>query len=323
MKRMIVDTSNLLFRVAAVRSKYHDTGTPEEKAGLSMHMALNSLNKFYKKFKPDQIVLTFEGSKNWRKEYTKSEQCISKKLYKGNRVYDSSMEPFFELIKSFQDLAKNHSSLICLSNPLLEGDDLFAGFVQRFSNTSDEIIGISGDKDFVQLLKHKNFTLIDPDTGKPRTVEAVCGVDSVDYFMFEKAFRGDKSDNVFPAYPRVFKKRLLQCLADEYELTKIMNETWSETTESGEVITYRVGDLFEENNLLMNLECQPAHIKEEIIKTLDTGLGVHGKFSLFHFTKFCGAFSLKQIAENATQFAELFSASEQKAKNKKEALLQF
>ena len=331
MKRMVVDTSNILFRVAAAHGKYNSGGTPEDQAGLAMHMALNTLNKFYKKYTPDQIAMVFEGSKNWRKEYTRSSKCISKKVYKANRVYDSSMEPFFELIKSFEDLARNHTSLVCLSNPSLEGDDLFAGYVQRFASLGDEVIGISGDRDFVQLLKHKNFTLIDPDKGKPRTLLDVCGVDDAEFFMFEKAFRGDKGDNVFPAYPRVLKKRLLKCLSDEYELTKIMNETWSvKDDDTQSEVTFRVGDLFEENNLLMNLECQPPHIKDCITETLNSALVNHGKFSLFHFTKFCGKFGLKQIAENSTQFASMFSVTGQRSPLKeqtkskaREAILQF
>ena len=314
MKRMIVDTANLLFRVAAAHGKYNNSGSPEEQAGLAMHMALNTLNKYFKKFKPDQLALTFEGHNNWRKEYTKSPNCISGKVYKANRVKDPSMIPFFELIGSFEQLAREHTSLVCLSNAHLEGDDLFAGYVQRFTEAGDEVIGISGDKDFVQLLKHKNFTLIDPDKGNPRKVEDVCGVDDAEFFMFEKAFRGDKNDNVFPAYPRVQKKRLQKAYTDEYELVKLMNETWSFVDpENGEEKTFRVGDLFEENMILMNLEAQPNHIKTIIKDTLDHELVHHGKFSFFHFQKFCGTYGLKQISENSTQFVNMFSVTGQKS----------
>jgi hypothetical protein len=133
MKRMIVDTANVLFRVAAAHGKYGPEGTPEEKAGLAMHIALNTVNKYYKKFRPDQVAVTFEGGQNWRKEYTKSDVCKSKKVYKANRVKDDSMIPFFELIKGFEDLVRTHTSIVCLSHPKLEGDDLFGGYVQRFS----------------------------------------------------------------------------------------------------------------------------------------------------------------------------------------------
>lgn len=319
MKRLIFDTANILFRVAAAHGKYGPQGTPEEKAGLAMHMALNTLNKYYKAFKPDQLAVTFEGHNNWRKAYTNSEQCISKRLYKGHRVKDSSMEPFFALIKSFEELAREHTSLVCLSHPKLEGDDIFAGYVARFAEQGDEVIGVSGDRDFVQLLKYKNFKLINPDTGKPRTLVEVCGVDDAEYFMFEKAFRGDTGDNVMTAYPRVQKKRLQKALTDEYELIKLMNETWKfKDPDTGAETEYRVGDLFEENQILMNLERQPDDIKAIINETLDHELVHHGKFSLFHFTKFCGKFGLKQIAENSTQFANMFSVTGQKSPLKEE-----
>ena len=181
------------------------------------------------------------------------------------------------------------------------------------------MIGISGDKDFVQLWKHKGFTLINPDNGKPRTLIDTCGFDDPEYFMFEKAFRGDKGDNVFPAYPRVQKKRLQKCLEDEYELVKIMNETWTfKDPETGEEKTYNVGELFEENHVLMNLDRQPPHIQQVIEETLDHCLVNHGKFSQFHFTKFCGKYGLKQIAENSTQFANLFSVTGQRSPLKEE-----
>ncbi len=314
MKRLVVDTANLLFRVASAHGKYGPQGTPEEKAGLSLHIALNSLNKFYKQFKPDQIAVTFEGANNWRKKYTNSSKCLSGRVYKANRVKDPSMIPFFELIAAFEDLVRQHTSLICLTHPELEGDDIFAGYVKRFADAGDQVIGISGDKDFVQLLKHKNFTLINPDSGKPRTLIDVCGVDDANFFMFEKAMRGDKGDNVFPAYPRVQKKRLLKCMSDEYELTQIINEKWSYTDpDTGAVREYRVGDLFEENITLMDLESQPAEIKALIETTLDECLANHGKFNFFQFTKFCGKYGLKQIAENVQQFADMFGSSPQKS----------
>ena len=312
MKRMIIDTANLLFRAAAAHGKYNSGGSPEEQAGLAMHLALSSIRKYFLKVKPDQMVVTFEGTDNWRKSFTKSDTCLSKKGYKANRVKDKSMEPFFELMKSFEELARNYTSIPCLSNPRLEGDDLFAGYVQKMCTEfpNDEIVGISGDKDFVQLLKFKNFTLINPDTGKPRTLIDVCGIDDHEFFMFEKAFRGDSGDNVMSAYPRVMKKRLLKCLSDDYEMTKIMNETWTFTdNETEEKTVYRVGDLYEENQILMNLERQPEEIRALINETLERELNNTGKFSIFHFSKFCGKFQLNQIADNVSSFAEMFSTN--------------
>lgn len=303
-RRLIFDTANVLFRVAAANGKYN-SGSIEEKAGLAMHMSLNVMNRFYKKHRPDEIAVTFEGGKNWRKAYTQSATCKTNKIYKANRVKDPSMEPFFELIRSFEDLARKHTSLVCLSNQALEGDDLFAGYVQRFTAEGDEVVGVSGDKDFVQLLKYPKFTLINPDDGKPRLI------DDPEFFMYEKCFRGDSGDNVISALPRVRKDRLIKSLTDDYELTKLMNETWTvKDPETGFETVFHTRELFEENQVLMNLERQPDHIKQIITETLDHELANHGKFSFFHFSAFCGKFGLKQIAENAQQFADMFNSTQ-------------
>ena len=42
-KRMVVDTANILFRVASAHGKYNSGGSAEDQAGLALHMALNTL----------------------------------------------------------------------------------------------------------------------------------------------------------------------------------------------------------------------------------------------------------------------------------------
>lgn len=319
-KRMVVDTANILFRVASAHGKYNSGGSAEDQAGLALHMSLNTLKSHYNRIRPDEMALTFEGGNNWRKTYTKSDECISKRVYKANRVKDDSMIPFFELIKSFEDLCRQHTSIVCLGNPVTEGDDLFAGYVQKYTALGDEVYGLSGDKDFVQLLKHPNFKLLNPDKlGALRDVDKKGNKIDADYFMFEKAFRGDAGDNVMPAYPRVRSTRLQKAFTDQFELTNIMNETWKFNEPStGEERIFRVGDLYEENHILMNLERQPDWVRAEIQKTLDHEVIHHGQFSFFHFQKFCGKYGLKKISEEATNFVDMFSCTGRSSEHKEE-----
>jgi hypothetical protein len=312
MRRMIVDTANLLFRVAAAHGKHAEGDSPAERAGLAMHMALSSLNRYYKKVKPSELTVTFEGGQNWRKAYTRSSECRSGRVYKANRLRNDALQPFFDLMTAFEQLARQHTALVCLSHPSLEGDDLIAGYVQRFAPAGDEVVIVSGDKDFVQLLQYPNVTLLNPDTGTPRTVEEVCGVPDAGYFLFEKCFRGDRGDNVFPALPRVLKRRLLKAYADPYERAQLMNETWTfKDPITGEERVHRVQDLYEENNLLLNLAAQPPAIRALIAEVLDAALAARGRFSFFHFMQFCGKFGLQQLAAHAAEFAELFSCGAQ------------
>jgi len=301
MKRLVVDTANIFFRtVAAHNSKYNES--PEDKAGLALHSCLYVMNKWYNRIQPDQIIVTFEGSKNWRKAYTQSPNAVSKVLYKGNRVRDPSMDHLFQVLSDFEKLAREHTSIVCLSHEELEGDDLLAGAAIRFAKQGDEVTLLSGDKDFTQILKYPNITLLDPEKGKPRTHE------DPDYFIFEKCFRGDSGDNVRSAYPRVRSTRLQKAFNDPYELTQLLNEQWTFTNpDTLEETVFTVRDLYEENRLLMDLERQPDNIKKLIDDTIDEGLSTHGKFSLFAFAKFLGQHELKQIADNTDKFVKLLS----------------
>lgn len=305
MKRLIVDTANLFFRTCAAHNGANRYGNqPEDIANLALHSCLTGINKWYRQINPDQIIVTFEGAKNWRKAYTQSDKCRSKVLYKGNRVKDPAMEHLFQVISDFERLAREHTSIVCLSAPELEGDDLIAGCAQKFSAMGDEVVILSGDKDFMQLLKLPNVVLLNPENGKPRECE------DPDYFIFEKCIRGDAGDNVRSAFPRVRKTRLDKAFTDEYEMTQLMNEQWSFVNpETQEETTYTVKDLFEENQLLMDLEKQPTEIKQIINETIETGLVNHGKFNFFAFSKFLGQHGLVQISENIDKFAKVLSCS--------------
>lgn len=320
MKRLIVDTNNILFRVASAHGKYHSGGSAEDQAGLAMHMSLNTLKSFYRKVQPDQMALSFEGADNWRKTHTKSAECVSQRGYKANRVKDDSMIPFFELLKSFEQLVRNHTSLVCLSHPKLEGDDVIAGYAQYFSAKGDEVVILSGDKDFIQLLDLPGVSLMNPDDGKLRGVDKKTG-ERIDpkFFMFEKCIRGDAGDNVMPAYPRVRSTKIEAAFKDEFARANLFNSEWEFCDPStGEKRTYRVGDLFKENELLMDLSKQPAEIRELITQTIEHEVVNHGQFSLFHFQKFCGKYGLKKISEDATHFIELFSSTGLRSPHKEE-----
>jgi hypothetical protein len=315
MKRLVVDTPNILFRVYSANKKNH-VGDNETDAGLAMHMCFRTILSFYKKLKPDQIAFAFEGPFNWRKDYTRSDVCVSGRLYKGNRVKDDSNQLFFEMIDQFKFFVKNHTTAICLQHDKVEGDDMIAGFVQHFAESEDDEIEIlSGDKDFTQLLRQKNVKIINPDkNGKPREH------DDPEYFIFEKCLRGDSGDNVMSAYPRVRSTKIEKAFVDEFARANLMNETWEiKDPESGEITkTFRVGDLFEENKLLMDLTAQPEEIKQIIKETVANSFNERGSYSYFHFMRFLGKYKLDAIADEAMKYDDMFSLNDKRAQAKKE-----
>jgi hypothetical protein len=302
MKYLILDISNLLYRT------YYANKSEDELtiAGLAQHQALLTLNKYYREHKPDKIVMAFDR-KAWRIDYTLSEQCISGKKYKGNRRKDmtdkerSKYEAFLEHLGQFEELMKVHTSVICLAADGLEADDLVAGFVQKYASEENEIIAVSTDKDYIQILKNINTKLIDPASNKERTLEEWDG--DADLFMFEKCIRGDAGDNVQSAYPRVRKTRIMKAWEDPLERVNMMEETW--TNQDGK--TMLVKELFKENEMLMDLSKQPQEWRDLMDKVIDENMENPGKFSLFEFMKFLGKFQMKKVADNVGTFSEMLS----------------
>lgn len=317
MKRLVIDSANLLWRVAASSNKYN--AGAEDLAGLAMHQTLITLRMHYNKLKPDQVAISFEGGNNWRKAHTRGlreQQAISKKLYKGNRVKDASMQPFFDLIASFEQLARENTSLVCLSHPQLEGDDVIAAYTRKFSALGDQVTILSDDKDFIQLLQLPGVKLVRPDGTYRGLDKETKEVIDPKFFMYEKAFRGDVGDNVIPAYPKVRSVKLKKAFdelqkGNTYDHSNLMNHTWEFTdTATGEARVLKVEDLYKENIILMDLiNGQPEDIQKLMIDTIDHAILNHGKFNMFEFSKFCGKFGLKKIADDVSNFIPLLSST--------------
>lgn len=321
---LVYDISNILFRVSAVQklSPYAKDCSPEDLVGLCMHVSLQSIMKWYTKFRPEFVVFAFEGGNNWRKKYTADEK--TRKSYKANRVVDPEMKHYYTLLESFMNTMSKHTSVCCLCIDTMEADDAIAAYCQLYASPDHEINIISGDRDFTQLLKLPNVHLINPDNGKPRnTPEDKKYEPDLDYWMFLKCIRGDGGDNVPSAYPRVRETRIKKAYADQYERVNFMNEVWIEVQivhdeqgmpvigADGKIITieipHRVGDLYEQNIILMDLWKQPAEqrlILEEGVKMQVESLG---NYSHFHFLRFLGQFNLQRVQEDAMRFVEMFA----------------
>lgn len=302
MHYLVFDISNMLYRTFSA----HQKSTGDDAMGLAVHTAMISMQKFYKKFKPDKIVACFDRS-SWRKGYTKSDECITEKKYKGNRR--QNMTPaekaryiaFLQHIDELYNLLKDHTSIITLEGDKLEADDFIAGFLQVKEDPENRFTIVSSDKDLIQLFRYQNVNLYDPLSGKSRSLQEWDG--DVEYFMFEKCIRGDSGDNVQSAYPGVRKTRIRKAYDDMFERENLMHHKW--VMPSGKEV--EVGDMFRENRLLMDLEYQPEDVRRKMVVEILRSVGEPGKYSHFHFVGFCGKHELKKVSEQAETFTQMLS----------------
>lgn len=305
MKYLCFDISNLLYRTFFAQTNEDDTTL----AGMATHMALTTLNKYYKQFKPNKVVMAFDRS-SWRKEYTANNPCL--KPYKGNRRQDMTpaqklkYERFLNHLAEFEQLIIEHTTILTLVGDKLEADDLLAGFVQM--HPDDDITVISTDSDLAQLLKHENVTLISPATDKPQDYLKKFD-DDPEYYLFQKCVRGDTTDNIQSAYPRVRATRIKEVYddalyGDGFKFINFMKETWTDQNKE----THTVEEMFKHNERLINLEKQPPDIRDIMYSVIKAEIDAKKQFSYFHILKFIGKYQLVKIKENIENFIPLLSS---------------
>ena len=317
MNVIIFDVANILFRAAAKQqlgsaNQFNQYATKEDLVGLSVHVTFQSIAKWHRQFPSDLIVFAFEGDNNWRKIYTKANTEI-RRQYKANRIYDPSMTHYYDASVAFKDLVTNYTSICSLTVPGMEGDDVISAFCELYSHPDNTIRIISGDKDYVQLLKFSGVQLVNPDNGKLRNQPGDKDYQSdINYWLFLKCIRGDSGDNVPSAFPKVRETKIKVAYEDSYARMNFMNETWTDENQK----VQRVGDLFLHNEILMNLAKQPSEIRQNLLHQVKIQSDPKNfkQYSHFHFLKFLNKLELTNIASKTKDFIELFTHNQKLTK---------
>jgi len=318
MTYILVDTANTFFRARHVIK-----GDADIKLGMAFHITLNSIKKAWQDFEGSHVVFCLEG-RSWRKDYYEP--------YKRNRSdARAALTPkeqeedqlFWESFDMFKDFIAEKTNCTVLQNPQLEADDLIAGWIQSHPDSKHVII--STDSDFVQLIapnvsqyngvmEHhithegifdkKGNRVLDTKTKEPKAIP------DPQWLLFEKCIRGDSSDNVFSAYPKVRKNKLEEAFRDRqnkgFAWNNLMLQRWVD--HNGE--EHRVLEDYERNRRLIDLTQQPDDIKEKIFGTIKENIDKEKSVSQvgIRLLKFCQLYDLKKISEQAQQYAEPLNA---------------
>lgn len=221
---LIVDLNNM-----AHRCLHGTQGTIDIKAGMALHITLNSLRSSWKKFNADHIVFCLEG-RSWRhdfyKQYKAQRKVLQATMTKKER---EDNELFFATFDIFIDFIRTKTNATVLQCPVAEADDMIARWIQLHPDDSHVII--SSDRDFFQLLSDKvkmydgvrGWTISTDgyfdDQGQPvvkkkmisvldksgkkvkKTVDEAMEKPEPEYELFKKIIRGDSSDNIMSAFP--------------------------------------------------------------------------------------------------------------------------
>lgn len=325
MTYILIDTANMFFR-----ARHVVRGDSSEKIGMAIHIMFNGIKKAWKDFDGSHVIFCLEG-RSWRKDiyepYKRNRKEAKQALSAKEQEED---ELFWECYQDMVDFIREKTNATTLQNPVAEADDLIARWVDLHPN--DNHVIISTDKDLNQLVapnvKQYNGVMeqlvthegwFDANTNEPivdkKTREAK-GAPDIEWMLFEKAMRGDPSDNIFSAYPGVRTKGTKNKigLKEAFEDRVDQGFTWNNLMLSKWVdhnnVEHRVLDDYTRNRLLVDLRAQPTEVVEQLDQTIAQAKADSKNINQvgIRFMKFCAKYDLNKIAEQAQLYVDPLNA---------------
>lgn len=242
--------SNLMMQIGSKRQNDVDEN-------LVRHMVLNSLRMYRSRFSKEfgELVLCYDSKKYWRRDFFPN--------YKSNRKKDREASGLdwnliFETLNNIRDEIRDNFPYKVLDVEGAEADDCIATVVDYISKTPtafEQVLVLSGDKDFIQLQKHNFVKQFSPVQKK-----FLNGQDPHLYIK-EHIMKGDRSDGIpnFLSSDNTFVDELRQ-----KPLAKKKIENWI-GLEPEDFCTEEMLRNYQRNKTLIDLECIPDVLKEKIL----------------------------------------------------------
>ena len=184
---IIVDLSQVMISNLMVQLGNHTNTEIEEE--LLRHMILNSIRSYNQKFKNEygEMIIACDASNNWRRQIFP--------YYKANRRKNREKSELnwthiFDTLSKVREELKEYFPYRVIQIDGAEADDIIGTLVDKFGNTSEKILIMSGYKDFVQLQRYMNVKQYDPVQKRWRITN------DPDRFVKEHIMRGDPGDGV-------------------------------------------------------------------------------------------------------------------------------
>lgn len=184
---IIMDLSQVMISNLMVQLGNHTNAEIEE--DLLRHMILNSIRAYNVKFKAQfgEMIIATDAGHNWRRQVFP--------YYKANRRKNREKSEInwtvvFETLNKVREELKEHFPYRVIHVDGAEADDIIGTIVQEYGDTNEQILILSGDKDFVQLQRYMNVQQFDPVQKKWRKTN------DPDRFIKEHIMRGDTGDGV-------------------------------------------------------------------------------------------------------------------------------
>ena len=164
--------------------KMNNSKTVDE--SMVRHMILNSIRMYRKEHHDEygEVVLTWDSKHSWRRDYYPEYKAGRRK---GREESDLNWDDIFGTLNKIRNEIKENFPYKYMYVENCEADDIIAILTKH---ATEDVMIVSGDKDFQQLQKYDYVRQWSPNLNK----EVNC--EDADMFLQEHILKGDKSDGI-------------------------------------------------------------------------------------------------------------------------------
>ena len=250
------------------------------------HMILNSIRMHRMKHKEKfgEIVICTDGGNNWRKEYFPAYKHKRKSARKESKMDWNELFRIPNMV--LEEIKANFPWKVIEVNDC-EADDIIGEMVrytQEFGQFENVMI-ISGDKDFAQLQKFDNVSQYSPVQKK------FIKEDNPRLQIWNLVLKGDTSDGV----PNVLSAD--NCFVDAIRQTPLRQAKINQLIEDPKSLGEEVYRNYLRNKNLIDLEYTPAAIKKTIVERYDSYVVPKQNVMNYLMEKRC-----RMLIESVTEF---------------------
>ena len=155
---------------------------------LVRHMVLNSLRAHKKRFRDyGEMIIACDSGNVWRREVFPNYKA-GRKATREKSGHDWTK--IFEIMSKIKDELKEHMPYKVIEVDTAEADDIIAALVKKSYYTDQNVLILSGDKDFIQL--HNNRV----KQYNPVLSKFVGQGETPSIYIKEHILKGDRSDGI-------------------------------------------------------------------------------------------------------------------------------
>tara|TARA_B100000902_G_C27265429_1_gene893255 strand:+ start:561 stop:1424 length:864 start_codon:yes stop_codon:yes gene_type:complete len=282
---IIVDYSGI-----AVAAAFSQKNPDQLDQGIVRHMILNSLRMHNQKNRDEfgQMVIACDSS-SWRKEIFPEYKAARKKSRDKSKL---DWNNFFTMVNTVRDEIKENFPYPVVTVDRAEADDIIGILVSELQEFGrhEEILIVSGDKDFLQLQQFSNVKQYSPVQRK------FLECDDPHRYLFEHICKGDASDGV----PNVLSsdKTFTEELRQTPLRAKKIDEWWENRHSLQNHMDQEVWRNYQRNEWMINLRKTPPEIRKEVINQVGEQSGKdNNKILNYLVTNRCGL-----LVESAQEF---------------------